>query len=96
MNIIILDGRELTDQETAHKYFKKIFDLSDTYGNNLDALWDMLTENDEKIIIRMLYKKTIEQNLGDYGKDIIQLFEDLSKECKNYSIEYPICQDELK
>lgn len=42
----ILDAEKLNERETAHAYLKEIFDFPDYYGNNLDALYDCLTEMD--------------------------------------------------
>ena len=47
MKKIILDGRNFSSSETLHPYIKKMLDLPDYYGNNLDALMDCLTEMDE-------------------------------------------------
>ena len=41
---IELDGRQLLTRETAHTYLKRVLDLPEYYGNNLDALYDCLTE----------------------------------------------------
>ena len=40
----ILDARKLDQRETAHAYLKKVFSFPDYYGNNLDALYDCLSE----------------------------------------------------
>lgn len=39
-----LDGRALSDKEAAHGYLKELLRFPDYYGENLDALYDMLTE----------------------------------------------------
>lgn len=39
-----LDARFLGDKETAHNYLAEQFDFPDYYGNNLDALYDCLTD----------------------------------------------------
>ena len=40
----ILDGKKMTSKEETHAYLKETFGFPDYYGNNLDALYDCLTE----------------------------------------------------
>ena len=49
MNEIVLYGEEMEDN--PHKYIKEKLDFPDYYGENLDALFDCLTEMDRKTII---------------------------------------------
>ena len=42
MKEIILDFAGINSLWKLHEYFKKVFQLPDYYGNNMDALWDCL------------------------------------------------------
>ena len=42
MKIIEIDGKSI--KKDGHKYLKKVFNFPDYYGNNLDALYDCLTD----------------------------------------------------
>ena len=44
MQTIYLDARRLINKDEAHDYLKEQFSLPEYYGNNLDALYDCLTE----------------------------------------------------
>ena len=44
MKKIILDFKPIRTKEDVHKYLSMKFDLPDYYGENLDALYDCLTE----------------------------------------------------
>lgn len=44
MQVVFLDTREFTDKEASHAYLKEMLDFPDYYGNNLDALYDCLTD----------------------------------------------------
>ncbi|WP_103981858.1 barstar family protein [Helcococcus massiliensis] len=79
MNKIILDGRDYTSKEAFHKDMKKKFNFPDFYGENLDALWDLLSEKNA-LNIEIKHSSDLIKNLGDYGKQIIDLFTDLREE----------------
>lgn len=70
MNEIVLFGEDM--KEDPHKYIKETLDFPDYYGENLDALFDCLSE---------VYNKTIiikDSVLVD--EDIIQTFVDANDE----------------
>ncbi|XBW81090.1 barstar family protein [Bacillus velezensis] len=43
MEIVIIDGKDVTSTETLHRILKDQLDFPDFYGENLNALWDCLT-----------------------------------------------------
>lgn len=43
MKKVIFDFNQLKDLPMFHRYFAQQFDLDDSYGANLDALWDVVT-----------------------------------------------------
>lgn len=42
----ILDAACLRSKKEAHEYLKEVLNLPDYYGNNLDALYDCITDMD--------------------------------------------------
>ena len=50
---VILEGKRLLDPAQAYPYLKEKLDLPDHFGENLDALYDCLTEICESSIIRV-------------------------------------------
>lgn len=72
--MIILDGNHMKTKTQAHEYLKTMLCLPDYYGNNLDALFDCLTEMDALTI----YFKNIVQDT--YGKKVWKVFRQAEKE----------------
>ena len=62
----IIDCTRIQNREDFHAVFREVLSFPDWYGNNLDALYDCLTEISGKV--RLLDWETAEDRLGDYGK----------------------------
>ncbi|WP_340191284.1 barstar family protein [Bacillus amyloliquefaciens] len=43
MEIVIIDGKDVTSTEALHRILKDQLDFPNFYGENLNALWDCLT-----------------------------------------------------
>ena len=75
----ILDCREFTDRERAHRTLQKVLGLPDYYGRNLDALWDCLTTIPRTEIVLYCPEKAGEQ-MGEYGENLIATIRDAAGE----------------
>ncbi len=51
MRKVILDFKPIKTREDVHKYLAMMLDLPDYYGENLDALYDCLTEIGEDTVV---------------------------------------------
>lgn len=80
---VILDGKDMNSREMTHTYLKRKLKLSGYYGANLDALWDILSTYSQPIVIELENEEKLIESLGDYGKSIIQVFEDAEEENGN-------------
>ena len=80
MTEIVLDAKEMKSREKAHQYIKQKLEFPEYYGENLDALWDMLTAYDREVKIKLINEDCLIDNLGDYGESIIQIFKDLENQ----------------
>ncbi len=81
MREIILEGRFLTEKETAHEYLQETLNLPQYYGKNLDALYDSLTDFEEaEIKIRISEQKTV------YLEKILRVFKAASRENNNIKL----------
>ena len=64
----IIDCAKIRTPEDLHEAFQTALALPEWYGNNLDALYDCLTEISGKV--RLLDWEIAENNLGPYGKKV--------------------------
>lgn len=94
MKIIVLDGRKMTDRETAHTYLKKKLELPEHYGKNLDALFDCLCEMNGVQII-LTYVTEMKSNLRRYADNIINVFEAAEEKNPKISVIAEELVDEL-
>lgn len=81
-----INAKNILSKEQFHNEMKQLFEFPDYYGNNLDSLWDLLTEKD-KLNLEIHNSKYFNKNLGEYGDKVIELFNDLLK-FKEYNINF--------
>ena len=91
MHNLVLDGEEMTSKERAHKHLAVIMDFPQYYGENLDALWDLLTVISEPTQITLINGEKLIQALGDYGEAIISIFEDAA--AYNQKLSFAVADD---
>lgn len=77
MSKIVLDAKKFDNKDKFHDIVKQEFNLPSYYGRNLDSLWDLLSENNNLDIL-IMNADQIEKNLGDYGKSLLTLFDELN------------------
>lgn len=88
MNKVILNGKRMITKEKTHAYLKRKFDFPDYYGRNLDALWDLLSVWDKELLIVIINKADIIENLNSYGNSLLKIFSELDDENRNISVRY--------
>ena len=62
--------------------------LPDYYGENLDALWDILSSWNEPLAIIIEKPTRFVEQLGGYGESVLQLLQDAEEENAMISVEY--------
>lgn len=75
-----LNGKKMKTKEGCHLYIKKKLKNQEYHGNNLDALWDVLSSHSDPIEISLKNKDELIEHLGKYGESLIKVFEDVAKE----------------
>lgn len=81
--IIRLDGMSMMDRAQTHRYLKKKFHFPAYYGNNLDALHDLLTEIGMPVKVILNQYQAILETQGEYGQAIISVFRDADTQNPN-------------
>ena len=82
---VIIDGRKMTDKVTLHNYLKEQCKFPDYYGNNLDALYDVLTDREEPLEIQLEYAEELKELLCGYGEAFIETLQDAAESCENFT-----------
>ncbi|MDD2495250.1 MAG: barstar family protein [Tissierellia bacterium] len=67
----------------TYNEIKEVLNFPEYYGENLDALWDMLSTKNEIISIYLLHEEILYENLGEYGKLIVELFHEAADSNEN-------------
>ena len=80
MNYIVLDGAAMTSREVAHTYLALKLDFPSYYGNNLDALWDILSTVSETIHIKLVNEEKLREHLGGYGQSLLAVLAEAAQE----------------
>ena len=84
--LVVLDGRKMTDKITLHRYLKEQCKFPEYYGNNLDALYDVLTDREEPLEIQLTHAQELKEVLCGYGEAFIETLEDAAASGKNFTI----------
>lgn len=68
-----IDGAKIEDKESLWKEVSKVLELPEYFGNNLDALADVLQEQDMQGMLRVIHEEQLIEKLGNYGKIFIEI-----------------------
>lgn len=88
MREFIIDGKKMTSKKAMYTHFSRIFSFPIHLGNNLDALWDVLTEENEVTVIYFKNIAKLIENLDGYGQKVIQVFQNLEQTKENYTVKF--------
>ena len=80
MKQITLNGKKMTDIESAHIYIASKLGFPEYYGKNLDALADCVSEFCLDRYIRFSHFEAAEKNLGEYAQRLVEVFTDAAEE----------------
>lgn len=85
---ITLDETKFTSRQAAHGYLKAVLALPEWYGDNLDALRDALGDIAEDTLLIVPKSIADENRLGSYGKTMLAVLQDSSRENPCLSVRF--------
>ena len=78
MSRIVLDFEGIRSLQELHEYFRRVFELPEYYGRNMDALWDCLSCcYDASTTIELRNLDAIPEEMAQSAEMVRALFEDL-------------------
>lgn len=88
MQEIVLDFTGCKYFYGVHKVLKEAFEFPEWYGMNLDALWDLLYNYcDWELHVYIKGLNKLPNELNDYMREILKIFEDVHSETPNIVFE---------
>ena len=87
MTKIIIDGRLFKTKKRDHEFIAEKLSFPSFYGENVEALHDMLSSYGKPTLIRIRYAESITDNLGKYGETLLRVFDEAGKENKIIKVE---------
>lgn len=75
--IITMDGTSIKNKNDFYQNIKKELNAPEYFGNNLDALYDILTEQPDIIQIEFLHYDLIRKHLGNsFCQKLLRVLQD--------------------
>ena len=82
-----LDGSAIHSRKEFHQQIHSLMSFPDYYGNNLDALNDVLTDIGEDTCLTIAQAAALEENLGHYYLSLLKVLNHVSKENPHFTYE---------
>lgn len=86
MKKITINGKRLKSREALHEYITKKLNFPEHYGNNLDALYDCLSEIGTPLNIIIKNMDILEEELGQYAVNLTLMLTDISGSNPNIKV----------
>lgn len=88
MREFVIDGQKMTTLDQMYAHLSELIWYPDYFGNNLDALYDVLSEVSDYTIIHF---KNVDVFLDEMKKDgfkLIRVFRLLEHQTENYTVHF--------
>ncbi|MGD0030915.1 barstar family protein [Paenibacillus illinoisensis] len=88
MKTVIIDGNDIHGKEELHDILQAKLELDDSYGRNLDALWDVITGFISiPLTIRWVNFEASRAVLGEYADQLLELMRDAEEELDQFKLD---------
>ncbi|WP_339301465.1 barstar family protein [Paenibacillus sp. FSL R5-0623] len=88
MSIIQINGNDFHSKEELHQILQNQLELDESYGGNLDALWDVLTGAvSMPLTVQWIGFEKSKEILGDYADQLMELLRDVEGEILGFTLE---------
>lgn len=77
--IVVLDAQKIKTREELHAFLAEAFQFPEWYGQNLDALYDCLTDFPGDAELFILHRDLFPEQLGNYGKALCKVLKDVAE-----------------
>ncbi len=76
MRVAVINGTMDASMEEIHDCLKRSLQFPSYYGNNLDALYDLLSTEDRTTLLLLFDSKELVKGLGSKGEKLVGTFQD--------------------
>ncbi|MBY0215106.1 barstar family protein [Paenibacillus illinoisensis] len=88
MKTVIIDGNDIHGKEELHDIFQAKLGLDDSYGRNLDALWDVITGFISiPLTIQWVNFEASRAVLGEYADQLLELMREAEEELDQFQLD---------
>ncbi|CAK7049250.1 barstar family protein [Phascolarctobacterium sp.] len=88
MKTVTLELQEMQSIRQLHQYLRRVLALPAYYGENLDALYDCLTEVSEPVILKIPQAVAAGSELGWYGERLLLVMQDAAAANPDLQVEF--------
>ncbi len=88
MKEFIIDGRKMTTQDELFKHLSELMWFPNYFGNNIDALWDILTQVSDETEIHFINVDIFLDEMDTYALKVIRMFKMLDYQMDNYTVHF--------
>lgn len=83
-----IDGRKMTTQDELFKHLSELMWFPNYFGNNIDALWDILTQVSDETEIHFINVDIFLDEMDTYALKVIRMFKMLDYQMDNYTVHF--------
>ena len=82
----VIDGKNMLDRRSAHEEIARALRFPDYYGHNLDALFDLISTFEGKVVIKNVSSAL--NAMGAYALSILKTFMDAQETNRFFTITF--------